>query len=142
VSRGRTGGRLVGAALALAVAGATAGCGPSPEALAEDLCRDLRSFRATFELLEAPPPWASVGEVRGALEKVAPFLERLADAPQTPAPLEDELAEVETAFRDVVEGIGDDEPASVLVPGDAPARLRRALAASAASLGCPGVPGG
>jgi hypothetical protein len=142
VSRGRPGGRLVGAALAVAVATAAAGCEPAPEAVAEDLCRDLGSFRATLELLESPPPGASVGEVRGALEKVAPFLERLADAPQTPAPLEDELSEVETALRDVVEGIGDDEPASVLVPGDAPARLRVALAAAAAALGCPGAPGG
>jgi len=142
VSRGRIGGRLAGAALAVAVAAVTASCEPSPEALAEDLCRDLRSFGATFELLEAPPPGASVGEVRGALEKVAPFLERLADAPQTPPPLEDELAGVETAFRDVVDGIGDDEPASVLVPGDVPVRLRGALAAAAGAIGCPGAPRG
>ena len=124
-------------ALSLAVVAAV-GCAGSDADEVADLCRDLGSFRATFALLLAPPPDATVGEVRGALEKVAPFLGRISDSDATPRSLDDAIDEAETSFRDGLDGLGDDEPASVAERALARARPRMADAveAAASSLAC------
>jgi hypothetical protein len=117
---------------------ASVACGPSPEEEAADLCRDLRSLDRTFELLLVPPQDATVGEVRGALEKVAPFLGRLAAPDATEVAVDDELRIVEEAFRDALDGLGDDEPATAADEAlrvDRP-RLAAVVADAAAALGC------
>jgi hypothetical protein len=123
---------------ALTVAACLAACAPSTADEAADLCGDLESFAATFELLLRPPEDAALGEVRGALEKVAPFLGRLADADATTVALDDELEAVQERFRDGLDGLGDDEPASVADAGLASARprLAAALGDAAVALGC------
>jgi hypothetical protein len=127
-------GGLASLALALAVA---PGCS-SPNDDRVDVCRDLGSFGETFELLLAPPPDATIGEVRGALEKIAPFLERVAAADATSDALDDELVSVEEAFRDALDGLGDDEPATEAdaeLRGDRP-RLAALLAEASSALDC------
>lgn len=124
---------LAGALLALA------SCGPSAAEEATDLCGDLRSFGATFDLLLERQPDATVGEVRGALEKVTPFLDRVMALEASAEPLDAEIAAVEEAFREALEGLGDDEPSSSADNALDPERprLARVLAAAAAALGCP-----
>jgi hypothetical protein len=125
-------------ALGLLAVLAAAACGPSPEEEAADLCRDLRNLDRTFELLLVPPDDATVGEVRGALEKVAPFLDRLAAPDATDGVVDAELEVVEEAFRDAFDGLGDDGPATAAdaeLRGDRP-RLAAAVADAAAALGC------
>ena len=135
------GGRAKGlgrAIVTVACLAAVAGCTPSEAEEVADLCRDLGSFGGTFELLLGPPDEATLGEVRGALEKVAPFLGRMADVEATPAALDDELRAVEEGFRDALEGLGDDEPATVAAAGLelVRPRLQTALAEAASALGC------
>jgi hypothetical protein len=116
---------------------ALASCGSSDEEIA-DLCGDLRSFGATFELLVRPQVDATVGEVRGALEKVAPYLGRVAAVDATPESLDAEIADVEETFRDALEDLGDDEPSSRVddrLGGERP-RLENVLARTVAVLGC------
>jgi hypothetical protein len=120
---------------------ALASCGSSDEEI-KDLCGDMRSFGATFELLLLPQADATVGEVRGALEKVAPFLGRLAGVDATPESLDAEIAAVEETFRDALEDLGDDEPSSRVddrLGGERP-RLENALAQAAVVLGCEAGP--
>jgi len=134
--------RLVGAARVVAVL-ATAGvalaaCGASAEEEAADLCADLRNLDATFELLLVPSDDATVGAVRGALEKVSPFLERLASSDATGEAVDRELDAVEEAFRDGLEGLGDDEPASAAeasLQGDRP-RMAAVLAEASSAHAC------
>ena len=117
---------------------ALASCGPSAGEEAADLCGDLRSFGATFDLLLQPPPDATVGEVRGALEKVAPFLDRVAALDASPEALEVEIAAVEETFREALDGLGDDEPASSAddaLDHERP-RLASVLADAADAIGC------
>jgi hypothetical protein len=101
------------------------GCGPSGEDAIRDLCGDLDNLAPTFELVVAPPSDARLGEVRGALEKVAPALERGRRASQVPPALADELEAVEEALRDELAGFGDDEVVGDL--GFSPTGLQRRL---------------
>jgi hypothetical protein len=136
-TRTRTGVRLRRTVACLAALTVLASCGSSDEEVA-DLCGDLRSFGATFELLVQPQADATVGEVRGALEKVAPFLDRVAGVDATPESLDDEIAGVEETFRDALAELGDDEPSSRVddrLGGERP-RLENVLAQAAAVLGC------
>jgi hypothetical protein len=129
--------RLRRAVACVAALAALASCSSSAEEVA-DLCGDLRSFGATFDLLLQPQAGATVGEVRGALEKVAPFLGRVAGVDVTPEELDAGIAAVEETFRDALDGLGDDEPASQLddrLRVDRP-RLGNVLAQAAAALGC------
>lgn len=127
---------VAGAALVLIVVAAA--CGPSGSEEVADLCTDLDSFGATFDLLTEPPTDATVGQVRGALEKVAPFLGRVRDVDATDERLDDELDAVEELYRDAFDGIGDDEPVARIEPrlGDAPSRLSADLEAAATALAC------
>ena len=128
--------RLRAVACVAALAALTS-CSSSDEEVA-DLCGDLRSFGATFELLLQPQADTTVGEVRGALEKVAPYLGRVAGVDVTPEELDAEIAAVEETFRDALEGLGDDESSSRVddrLRVDRP-RLGNVLAEAAAVLGC------
>jgi hypothetical protein len=129
--------RLTRTVACVAALTALASCGSSDDEVT-DVCGDLRSFGATFELLLQPQADATVGEVRGALEKVAPFLGRVAGVDATPESLDDEIAAVEETFRDGLEDLGDDEPSSRVddrLGGERP-RLENVLAQAAAVLGC------
>jgi len=133
--------RLVGAARIVVLAPAVvtlAACGATAEQEAADLCADLRNLDATFELLLVPSDDATVGAVRGALEKVSPFLERLAASEATGEAVDHELDAVEEAFRDGLEGLGDDEPASAAeasLRGDRP-RMAAVLAEASSAHAC------
>jgi hypothetical protein len=113
-------------------------CRPTTQEEVADLCGDLRNLRDTFTLILAPPSEASLGEVRGALEKVAPFLDRVAKVDVTSPAIDAEIEEVTDAVRDGLEGLGDDEPATRADEPLGPARLRLAsvLADAASALGC------
>ena len=129
--------RRAGFGIAVA-AFALAACAPSAEEVRTDLCVDIESYGATIELLLAPPADATAGEVRGALEKAAPFLERVGSNDATPPDLDAELAAIEETFRTALDGVGDDEPADVVAPGLSGARPRAAdaLAETSVALGC------
>lgn len=135
-------GRRPVAAAALVLTVVVSACGPSGSEEVADLCADLDSFGATFDLLTDPPPHATVGQIRGALEKVAPFLRRVRDVDSTDELLDDELDAVEELLRDAFDGIGDDEPLARIEPrlGDAPSRLSADLDAAASALACPAGP--
>lgn len=100
------------AAAAISVAVGTGGC-TDADAERSDLCGDLDRLAVTFELVTDPPEGATVGAVRGGLEKVAPTLDRAAGAEQVGDRLAGELAAVEEALRDALADLGDDEPAAV-----------------------------
>jgi hypothetical protein len=106
--------------------------------VASDLCRDLEHLEETITLLLEPASGATVGEVRGALEKVSPVLERIASAPQTSAALGARLEDVEERLREALDGFGDDDLASSAAAGLAAPRtdLDRDLASAVAALGC------
>jgi len=114
-------------------------CAPSEDEEVTDVCDDLRSLRATFDLLLEPPEGATVGEVRGALEKVAPVLARASAVDATDAAVDDGIDDAVEAFRDGLDGLGDDEPASLAKPRltEARSRMHGAVDAATASLGCP-----
>lgn len=130
------------AAAALVFTFVVSSCGPSEAEEVVHLCADLGSFGATFELLADPPADATVGQIRGALEKVAPFLGRVRDVDATDEALDGELDAVEDVYRDAFDGIGDDEPVERIEPrlGDGPVRLSAELDAAARALGCPIAP--
>jgi hypothetical protein len=115
-----------------------AGCRPAPEDEVADLCGDLRNLRETFAVLLAPPPDASLGEVRGALEKIAPFLDRVAGVDATSAAIDAEIEDVTEAVRDGLDGLGDDDPATRADESlrSARPRLDSVVAEAASALGC------
>lgn len=129
--------RPVGPGLPLLVA-LLAACGPSGEEAIRDLCGDVDNLGPTFELVVSPPAEVRIGEVRGALDKVSPALDRGRRASPVPPALADELEAVEEALRDEMAGLGDDEVVGDV--GFAPAGLQRrlgnAVAELQATLGC------
>jgi hypothetical protein len=132
--------RARGVAFGIAAVAAVAlgACAPSAEEVRTDLCADLESYGSTIELLLAPPVDSTAGEVRGALEKVSPFLERMGSSDATPADLDAELVAIEEGFRSALDGVGDDEPADVVAAGLSGVRSRAAdvLAETSVALGC------
>ena len=130
--------RSLWVAVPVAVALSVGCIGSSAEETARDLCGDLANLDETITLLTAPTAEASVGDVRGAYEKVAPVLERIAAAPQVSEELETTLIALQEAFRDAFAGVGDDEPATVVVaPLAAPREgLRITLSDASVALGC------
>jgi hypothetical protein len=126
------------ATLVIVALAAMTSCGPSADEEAADLCRDLGSLRATFHLVLAPPTGATVGQVRGAVEKVAPILTRAAGTQETAEALDERIDDTVEAFRDGLDDLGDDEPASAADPRLAAVRPRLADAVEdvAAALGC------
>ncbi len=126
------------AAFAAILAVVSAGCQRSDAADATSICGDLTNLRATMAFLESPNPNATVGEVRGDLAKLESTIGAVGGASLVPEPLGDELEDARDAYRDVFDGIGDDDPfTSVGAEAAAPARrLGAAYDAVVAVLRC------
>jgi hypothetical protein len=88
---------------------ATACARSTPQEEIAAICEDLRNLSATVDLVVAPPPDATVGEVRGATEKLDPTIHQL----ERSGAVDDADAEaMRTSQEDVLEaleGIGDDD---------------------------------
>jgi hypothetical protein len=105
------------------VALAATGCKGSDQAQAASVCQDLRNLRATVSSLEAPNADARVGEVRGDIEKLASTIAAIDGSDAVPDAMGKALSDARDDYRDVLNGIGDDDPFSeVAAEAAAPAR--------------------
>jgi hypothetical protein len=84
-------------------------CGPSPASARTELCEDLTHLQATVAFLAAPPPDATVGDVRGALEKIDSTWQAVHDDPDVPDAEDDALLDARDAYQDQIHGVGDDD---------------------------------
>jgi hypothetical protein len=115
------------------------GCGPSSSAAHADLCQDLTNLQATVAFLAAPPGDATVGDVRGALDKIDSTLQAVHDDEDVPDVEDDALLDAQKAYREAIEGIGDDDafaPHAAATAGTAQA-LARTYGAVRVRLVCP-----
>jgi hypothetical protein len=126
------------AALAAIVAVVSAGCQRSDAADATSICADLTNLHATVAFLESPSAGATVGEVRGDIAKLDSTIGAVGGSSLVPETVGDELEDARDAYRDVFDGIGDDDPfSSVAAEAAAPARrLGATYDAAFAVLGC------
>ena len=83
-------------------------CGPSSASASEELCADLTNLQATVDLLAAPGD-ATVGDVRGALEKIDSTLQAVHDDRAVPDAEDDALLDAKEAYDDAIDDIGDDD---------------------------------
>jgi hypothetical protein len=91
------------------VASSACAAATTPEDERDDLCGDLANLRATVDLLVAPPPGTTVGEIRGALEKLVPTTSALGESTLvTDRDLRDLVRSQET-YRSAIERVSDDE---------------------------------
>ena len=98
-------------------------CNGSGEARTESICDDLRNLRATVSFLEAPGPGTSVGEVRGDIEKLTSTVSAVAGPDVVPDPMGEAFSAARDDYRDLLDGVGDDDPFSnVAAEAAAPAR--------------------
>jgi hypothetical protein len=107
-----------------------------------ELCSDLTNLQATVTFLAAPPPEATVGDVRGALEKIDSTWQAVHDDSDVPDAEDDALLDARKAYQDEIEKVGDDDlfaPHVAATAGIAEA-LARAYDAVLVRLACPGVP--
>jgi hypothetical protein len=123
----------------LVSAGSLVACG-SKASEAEDLCRDLGNLNRTVAFLVAPPSAASVGEVRGGLDKLDPTFSAIAGSDAVPEADTDALLEARDDYLEALEGIGDDDRFGALVVTTAGAaqRLAGAFEAVERHLACAG----
>jgi hypothetical protein len=128
--------RIAAFAAILAV-GATS-CRTSPSDRAASICSDLLNLRATVAFLESPPATATVGEVRGDIEKLDSTIGAVGGASFVPESASKPLEDARDDYRDVFDGIGDDDPFSSVADQTAePARrLGSAYDAVVAALAC------
>ena len=76
-----------------------------------------------MSFLEAPSPGASVGEVRGDLEKLTSSVRAVEGSDAVPDPVGGAFSAARDDYRDLLDGIGDDDPFSkVAAEAAAPAR--------------------
>ena len=75
----------------------------------EELCADLGNLQPTVDYLAAPPADATVGDVRGALEKIDSTLQAVHDDPDVPDAQDDALLDAKDAYDDAIHGVGDDD---------------------------------
>lgn len=93
----------------LLVAAVLVGCGGSSNASNAELCQDLTNLQATVAFLAAPPSTATVGDIRGALDKLEATWEAVHDHPDVPDDEDDALFAAREDYRDAIEGVGDDD---------------------------------
>jgi hypothetical protein len=131
----RVRGGVVGLQVLLVVASA---CRPSADAQREDLCGDLGHLRATIDFLSAPPDDASVGEVRSDLDKLDPTFGAMSASGTVPHDVVRRLIAEHEAYRETIEGVGDDDRfAAVRDAAEVPADgLANAFGSVVAALGC------
>jgi len=135
---------LRAAAFITAVALAAPGCNRSGQTQAASLCQDLRNLRATVSFLEAPSVGATVGQVRGDIEKLDSTIGAVDGSDTVPDAMSKTLSDARDDYQDVLSGIGDDDPFSeVAAEAAAPARrLGGAFDAVAQLLTCDQTPSG
>lgn len=97
-----------------------------------------------MSFLEAPSPGTSVGEVRGDIEKLTSTVSAVEGSDAVPDPLGGAFSAARDDYRDLLDGIGDDDPFSkVAAEAAAPARrLGGAYDAVMEDLACDGTPSG
>ena len=129
------------AAFAAILAVATS-CRTSPSNQTAWICSDLMNLRATVAFLESPPATATVGEVRGDLEKLDSTVGAVGGSSVVADPIGTQLEDARDDYRDVFDGIGDDDPFSSIASEAAePARrLGGAYDAAVAALACGRTP--
>jgi hypothetical protein len=93
----------------VALAGLAACSGSSPSDNAE-LCQDLTNLQATAAFLESPPRDATVGDIRGNLDKLDGTWDAVHDSPEVPDDEDAALLQSQQDYRDAIEGVGDDDP--------------------------------
>ena len=96
------------------------------------------NLQPTVDLLAAPPADATVGDVRGALEKIDSTLQTVHDDADVPDAEDDALLDAKDAYDDAIHSVGDDDafaPHAAATAGIAHA-LADAYAAVGATLGC------
>jgi hypothetical protein len=87
-----------------------AACGRSSTADHSELCQDLVNLQATVQFLAAPDPATTVGEVRGALDKLDPTFQSVHDDDAVPDDQDDALLDAQDDYRDAIADLGDDTP--------------------------------
>ena len=87
-----------------------AACGRSSAADNAEICQDLVNLQATVDFLAAPGSATTVGEVRGALDKLDPTLQAVHDDGAVPDAEDDALLDAQDAYRDQIDNLGDDTP--------------------------------
>ena len=102
--------RRTGVSLLLAAVLLVTACSRSSSAANAGLCQDLTNLRDTVAFLTAPPTSTTVGEVRGALDKLDSTWQAVHDHPDVPDDEDDALLAAQQDYRDVIEGVGDDDP--------------------------------
>jgi hypothetical protein len=70
------------------------------------------NLRATVAFLESPPATATVGEVRGDIEKLDSTIGAVGGSSFVPETTSKQLEDARDDYRDVFDGIGDDDPFS------------------------------
>jgi len=110
-------------ALVAVVALTATACDRSDQAQSASLCRDLRNLRATVSFLEAPSAGASVGEVRGDIEKLNSTVAAIDGSDAVPNAMGKAISDARDDYLGLLDGIGDDDPFSgVAAEAAAPAR--------------------
>jgi hypothetical protein len=111
------------AAVIVVLALSATACNGTGEARTASICDDLRNLRATVSFLEAPSAGTSVGEVRGDIEKLTSTVSAVEGSDAVPDPMGEEFSAARDDYRDLLDGIGDDDPFSkVAAEAAAPAR--------------------
>ena len=118
------------------------GCNGTGQARTASICDDLRHLRATVSFLEAPSADASVGEVRGDIEKLRSTVGAVEGSDAVPGAMGEALSAARDDYRDLLDGVGDDDPFSkVAAEAAAPARrLGGAYDAVVEQLACDRTP--
>ena len=132
------------AAVIVVVALSATACNGLGQARTASICDDLRNLRATVSFLEAPSAGTSVGEVRGDIEKLTSTVSAVEGSDAVPDPMGEAFSAARDDYRDLLDGIGDDDPFSkVAAEAAAPARrLGGAYDAVVDDLACDRTPSG
>jgi hypothetical protein len=81
-----------------------------------ELCQDLTNLQTTVAMLASPPRDATVGDVRGNLDKLDGTWQAIHDDPQVPDDEDDALLQSQEDYRDAIAGVGDDDAFAPYVP--------------------------
>lgn len=126
------------AAFAAVLAVTATSCRASPSDDAASICSDLLNLRATVAFLESPPATSTVGEVRGDIEKLDSTIGAIGGSSVVPESTSKQLEAARDDYRDVFDGIGDDDAFSTYADqtADPARRLGAAYDAVVATLAC------
>jgi hypothetical protein len=108
--------RLAPATTVLALLVGMTACGRSSSEATAALCQDLTNLQDTVAFLEAPPRDATVGDVRGALDKLDGTWRAVHDDPQVPDDEDAALLQSQKDYRDAIQNVGDDNLFAPYVP--------------------------